>query len=180
LVHREIAAGATKEFVFGVKVNELEAIAESIPLANHGTNRHRAAWKHESQLDHLAQQSLNCQHSSHPGFANVHATAYQHAARSGVDSDGNLKFEPGAPAGVRDYPMGPRRGRILVSHIPHFRFDDTVRLGRNLIQLRESKENFALLAGHPPPVGFKHRYPLFDQRMAIDNLAATGTQPSAW
>jgi hypothetical protein len=120
LVHREIAAGATKDFVFGVKVNELETIAESVSLANHCANHDGVVWKHEAQLYDLAQQSLDCQHRSHPGFANVHTTAHQHAARPGVDGDVNLKFEPGAPAGIRDCPMGPRRGRILIGHIPNF------------------------------------------------------------
>ena len=40
LTHREIAAGATKEFVFGVEVNELETIAESVSLASHCANHH--------------------------------------------------------------------------------------------------------------------------------------------
>jgi hypothetical protein len=62
LIHREIAACATNGFAFEVRTNELEAIAKSIPLANHRMNSHRAVWEIEVQLDMFAQASLNRQH----------------------------------------------------------------------------------------------------------------------
>jgi hypothetical protein len=121
LPHREIAADATREFVIGVEVNELETIAESVSLASHCTKQHGVAWKHEDQLHDLAQRSFNCQHRGHPGFANVHATANQLAARPGINSDINLKFEPRTSAGIRDCPIGARCGWILCCHIPNSR-----------------------------------------------------------
>src|ERR1700674_6318 len=75
LVNSKVAACATNDFVQGVCVNELEAVAKSVLLANHRMNRHGSGWKRELQLHHPTYGSFECQHGCNPRFANVHGAA---------------------------------------------------------------------------------------------------------
>ncbi|HXO34742.1 MAG TPA: hypothetical protein VN901_20565 [Candidatus Acidoferrales bacterium] len=93
-------------------VNKLKAVSKSVPLANYRVNRQRAAGKREIQYHILPQGRFDWQHGRDPRFANVHGTALQHAARSGLDSDIDFNFEPGLATEV-----GSKRGdsELLVS-----------------------------------------------------------------
>jgi hypothetical protein len=50
LVNRQIAAGATNQFVHGIRVYKLETVAKRTLLTNHRMNRHGATWQREVQL----------------------------------------------------------------------------------------------------------------------------------
>ncbi len=76
LVNSKVAARTTNEFVHGVCVNEFEAVAKSVPLANHRMNRHGSGWKREFQLQNLTHGGFECQHGCNPRFANIHSTAH--------------------------------------------------------------------------------------------------------
>jgi hypothetical protein len=112
LVNRKVAAGATNEFVHGVWINELEAVAKCVPLATYCLNRHSTAWQLEVQLHDLAQGRCNSQHDCDSGFANIHGVALQHTTlgelilistsmlnrgwrrASGIVRTGNITFSP--------------------------------------------------------------------------------------
>ena len=100
LVNSKVAACATNEFVRGICVNELEAVAKSISLANHRKNHHRSARKREVQLQNLAQGRFKGQHRCDTGLADVNGIALQPTARSRINRDIDLKFEPGMAAGL--------------------------------------------------------------------------------
>jgi hypothetical protein len=100
LVDGEIAACATNHIKDGSGVNELEAVAKSIPFANHGKNDHRSGGKHEVQLQNLAQRHLKRQYRRDPGFANVNGIALQPTNRPRMYRDIDCEFEPGMAAGL--------------------------------------------------------------------------------
>ncbi|MGA7471647.1 MAG: hypothetical protein WBV26_14800, partial [Candidatus Sulfotelmatobacter sp.] len=80
IVESKLAAGATNDFLGGVRVNELEAVAKGVLLANHRMNLRGSTRKREVQLHALTQEGFNCQHGCDPGFANVHSAAFQQTA----------------------------------------------------------------------------------------------------
>src|ERR1700679_309333 len=100
LVDSEIAASATNHIKDSSGVNELEAVAESVPFANHRKNDHRSGGKHEVQLQNLAQGHFKGQHRCDPGFAAVSGMTLQPTARPRINRDIDLKFEPGMAAGL--------------------------------------------------------------------------------
>src|SRR3984885_8615103 len=100
LVDGKIAARATNEFLHGIRINELEAVAKCVPLTTYGLHRHRTAGKRKVQLYDLAQRHFNSQHGCDPGFADVHRISLQHTASAGIDCDVNLNLESGLTSGV--------------------------------------------------------------------------------
>src|ERR1700724_1770543 len=98
LVNSEVAACATNDFVHGVCVNELEAIAKSVSLASRRKNHQTSGRKSEVQLHHLVQGRFKGQHRRDPGFADVNGAALQPTARPRINPDIDLKFEPGMAA----------------------------------------------------------------------------------
>src|ERR1700674_5964855 len=100
LVNSKVAACATNEFVHGFCVNEFEPVAKSVSLASRRKNHHRSGRKREIQLQNLAQGRFKGQHRCDPGFADVNGMALQPSARSRINPDIDLKFEPGMAAGL--------------------------------------------------------------------------------
>jgi len=100
LVNSKVAACATNEFVRGICVNELEAVAKSVSLASHRKNHHRSGREREAQLQNLAQGHFKGQHRCDPGFADVSGMTLQPTARPRINRDIDLKFEPGMAAGL--------------------------------------------------------------------------------
>jgi hypothetical protein len=49
----EALASGLDYCVHGMRLDKLEAVAKSIPLADHGVNRRWAEWQHELQLHEL-------------------------------------------------------------------------------------------------------------------------------
>jgi hypothetical protein len=101
LVNSQIAAGASNQFVHGVRVNELETVAKGTLLANHRMNRHGATWKREFQLNVLTQGCFNWQHGPDSGFANIHTMTLQQSACPRMDCDINLNLESGLTTAFR-------------------------------------------------------------------------------
>jgi hypothetical protein len=113
LVNGKIAACATNESVRQLLINELDAVAKCVPLATYRLNLHRTTWKRDIQLHDFAQGRFNSQHRSDPGFADVHGMSLQHAARSRIDCDIDLNFEPGLTTGVGSKRSDYCGGRIF-------------------------------------------------------------------
>jgi hypothetical protein len=112
LVDGEVAACATNHIKDGSGVNELEAVAKSIPLPNHRKNDHRSGRKHEVQLQNLAQRHFKRQDRPDPGFADVNGTTLQPATGPRMYRDVDFEFEPGMAAGLDLVPC--HRARVLL------------------------------------------------------------------
>jgi hypothetical protein len=112
LVNSEIAACTTNHIKDGSGVNELEAVAESIPLPNHPKNDHRSGRKHEVQLQNLGQRHFKRQYRRDPGFADVNGTALQPTTRPRMYRDIDFEFEPAMAAGLD--PVCVHRAKILL------------------------------------------------------------------
>jgi len=63
LFNLEASAGVLDYFVHGMRLNELEAVAKSVPLANHRINRDRAKGQGKLQLHELTYGDLELQQS---------------------------------------------------------------------------------------------------------------------
>lgn len=117
LFQGELDASAANDVVRGTGFHELEAIAESIALANHRENFHSAEGKRELQPHQFTERNFYAQQGRDAGLADVDGIAANDRATARINADANLQLESAMASRFQDSVSAVKFDLTILFHV---------------------------------------------------------------